>query len=71
MHELLIRYDDIFGNTYATEYERFEESDEWYTWKRAWLGKELGLPKPEQCSDDEPPWGFNGRSYYDSPKALF
>ena len=71
VYELLIRYEDIFGNTYATEYIRFDEGAEWYTWKRPWLGKDLGLPKPGRCSDDEPPWGFKGRVYYDAPKALF
>jgi hypothetical protein len=71
VRELLIRYEDIFGNTYATEYVLFDDQSEWYTWKRPWLGKELGVSRPEQCSEDEAAWGFKGRKYYDAPKGLY
>jgi hypothetical protein len=71
VHELLIRYEDIFGNTYSTEYQRFEEDSEWYVWSEPWLGKDLGLPRPKRCSEDEAEWGFKGRKYYDAPKGLY
>lgn len=71
VHQLLIRYDDLFGNTYATEYLLFDDGLEWYKWKRPWLGKDLGMPRPAQCSEDEAEWGFQGRKYYDAPRGLY
>jgi hypothetical protein len=71
IYELLMRYEDIFGNTYATEYRLFDDSSEWYRWKRPWLGKELGALRPEQCSEDEAEWGLKPRKYYDASRGLY
>lgn len=71
IHELLIRYEDIFGNTYSTEYSVFALESEWYTWRRPWLGKELGVERPADCSEDDPTWGFQPRAYYDAQNRLF
>lgn len=69
--QLLIRYEDIFGNNYSTEYVTFQEDSEWYVWRRPWLGKRLNLPRPPMCSEDETSWGFHDRQYYDAEKGLY
>jgi hypothetical protein len=69
--QLAIRHEDLFGNTYSTEYQRFEEHSEWYVWRQPWIGKELGMSRPKFCSEDMPEWGFQSRMYYDIEKQLF
>jgi hypothetical protein len=69
--ELLIRYEDIIGNTYATEYRRFEETNEWYTWALALAGENWGCPVLRSVPKILRPRGVKGRIYYDGTKGLF
>ncbi len=68
--ELLIRYEDVFGNVYATEYQRLTSDSSWYVWRRPHLGRGF-FPRPAFWSDEYPDWGFKGRIYYDASKGLW
>jgi len=53
--QLLIRYEDVFGNVYATEYQRLTSDSAWYVWRRPHLGRGF-FPRPSFCSEDYPEW---------------
>ena len=61
--EFVARYEDVLGNAYASEYKVIWKSGGVLSWKRPWVGKEFGLPRPAECSEDDPPWGSSGREY--------
>lgn len=65
-NELLIRYEDVFGNLYATEYTRFDDRGGSYIWRRPWVGADFDVPKPEYDSADPAEWGETGREYWDA-----
>jgi len=48
---LRIRYLDLYGKYYITEYENLNPSSSYYVWRRPWIGKEVGFPKPEHNSE--------------------
>lgn len=64
VNELVIRYNDVFGNLYASEYSLVSEKGGWHEWKRPWVGMEFGYARPTQCSEDPPEWGYQGREQY-------
>jgi hypothetical protein len=64
--EMVIRYEDVFGNLYATEYHLFNERGGDYVWRRPWVGKAFNVPKPQHDSADPPEWGRKGRELVDA-----
>jgi len=69
--ELVIRYEDVFGNGYRTDYRMFSSSCADHTWRRPWVGVSYGIAKPEFDSADPPPWGQQGREYLDAQNQRF
>jgi hypothetical protein len=45
-----LRYADIFGNKYITEYRSIDEGQLFPIFREPWLGKDDGLPAPEKSS---------------------
>lgn len=68
--ELLIRYEDVFGNVYATEHQQLTSDSAWYVWRRPHLGPKF-FTRPAFCSEDHPDWGSNARIYYDAGRGLW
>jgi len=64
--QLVVRYEDIFGNLYSTEYLRFDAGRRDYVWRRPWIGKAFLVPKPQNDSADPPTWGHQSREYVDA-----
>jgi hypothetical protein len=64
--QLVIRYEDVFGNRYSTEYKLFNSTCKDHVWRRPWVGKDFDVPKPLHDSADPPSWGSNGREYVDA-----
>ncbi len=46
-----IRYSDIYGNKYITEYRSLSDTLAYPVFREPWLGKEYGFPPPEKCSE--------------------
>lgn len=68
--QLLIRYEDLFGNVYSTEYKQLTSDSAWYVWRRPHLGVGF-IPRPTMCSEEYPDWEFSGRIYCDASKGLW
>ena len=47
-----IRYRDVHGNKYITEYEAINEGLSYPVLREPWLGREFGFPKPEKWSEE-------------------
>jgi hypothetical protein len=45
-----VRYADVFGNTYITEYRSIDEGAPFPIFREPWLGKDEGFPPPENSS---------------------